>query len=73
VGWIRLGEKFQSEAILAGFPAFVPYTKAALEILGVPVGPPRPPLSSLSAAEKALLAQVLTEVVGLRHVGDTGS
>lgn len=61
--------KLMREAMQRGFPAYVPYTKAALEILGIPVGPPRPPLSPLSEAEKARLAQVLIEEVGLNPVG----
>ena len=63
--------KLMSEAIRSGYPAYVPYTKAALEILGVPVGPPRPPLSPLSANEKTQLAGVLKEVLGLPSVGSS--
>jgi len=55
--------KLMSEAISRGLPAFVPYTKAAMEIRGVPVGPPRTPLSPLNPAEKQRLAQVLAQVL----------
>jgi 4-hydroxy-tetrahydrodipicolinate synthase len=55
--------KLMSEAVARGLPAFVPYTKAALEIQGVPVGPPRTPLSPLTIAEKTRLAEVLEKVL----------
>lgn len=58
--------KLLDRATLEGFPAYVPYTKAALEILGVPVGPPRSPLSALPAMDMERLRQVLQVEMGLR-------
>ena len=52
--------------LAAGRPAFAPYAKAALALLGHPVGPPRPPLSPLTASEQAELRAVLAEALGLR-------
>jgi 4-hydroxy-tetrahydrodipicolinate synthase len=63
--------KLMSEAVGRGFPAFVQYTKAALEIQGIPVGPPRAPLSVLPSAEKARLVQVLAQVLKARPVETT--
>jgi len=49
-----------------GRPGFITVSKAALDILGRPVGPPRPPLLPLSDARKAEIELVLTERLGLR-------
>lgn len=53
------------DALQAGQPLFVSYAKAALELLGRPVGPPRRPLVALSASERERLRTVLAEDVGL--------
>ncbi len=47
--------------IRAGFPAYVPWTKAALECRGLAGGPSRPPVRTLDATERARLAQVLCD------------
>lgn len=41
--------------------SFTPWTKAAMELLGLPVGQPRPPHPHLTAAELALLREALVE------------
>ena len=41
------------------------YTKAALDVLGHPVGPPRPPLRRLSDADRRVLAVTLRAALGL--------
>jgi 4-hydroxy-tetrahydrodipicolinate synthase len=41
--------------------SFTPWTKAAMELIGLPVGKPRPPHERLSAAELGLLREVLVE------------
>lgn len=53
----------------SGFPSYVAYTKAALDILGIPVGSPRAPLSSLSQDEKTRLEEVLEKEMGLVSTG----
>lgn len=58
--------KLFARTMAGGFPAYVPYTKAALGILGVEVGPPRSPLSPLAADEMERLAEVLRRVMGLQ-------
>jgi 4-hydroxy-tetrahydrodipicolinate synthase len=45
--------------------SFTPWTKAAMELLGVPVGKPRPPHEQLTAAELVLLRKALVEQFGL--------
>jgi 5-dehydro-4-deoxyglucarate dehydratase len=50
--------------VRAGRPLFVSYTKAALELLGHPVGPPRPPLRRLSDGDRAVLAGMLRDAFG---------
>lgn len=49
----------------AGRPMFASYTKAALALLGHPVGPPRPPLVPLTDVERAALRATLREALGL--------
>jgi len=41
--------------------SFTPWTKAAMELIGLPVGKPRPPHEPLSAGELGLLRKALTE------------
>ncbi|MQB02256.1 MAG: hypothetical protein GEU78_18780, partial [Actinobacteria bacterium] len=53
-----------------GHPAYVTYTKAAMEILGLPAGPPRPPLLPLDEPERQVLRRVLVDTMGL---GERGS
>lgn len=49
-----------------GFPIFVPYTKAALEILGIPCGPPRAPLEPLTDKELLALRESLKTSFGVQ-------
>ncbi len=49
----------------AGHPVFASYAKAALDLSGHPVGPPRPPLRPLSSEERARLADVLRQALAL--------
>ncbi len=51
-----------------GYPMYVIYAKASLNLLGFEVGPPRPPLSPLSEEELDELRQVLREVMKLEVV-----
>lgn len=60
----RYRRLFQDE-LRAGTPMFVSYTKAALELLGHPVGPPRPPLRRLTDAERETLRETLRSAFGL--------
>lgn len=55
---------FRAE-LRAGRPAFVTYTKAALELLGHRVGPPRPPLRRLTIEEEDILRVTLREALDL--------
>lgn len=48
--------------------SFTPWTKAAMELLGLPVGKPRPPHEPLTAAEVALLRNALETQFGLTPV-----
>jgi dihydrodipicolinate synthase/N-acetylneuraminate lyase len=57
--------KLLDRTMSEGFPAYVSYTKAALEMLGIPVGPPRSPLSPLAPAEMQRLERVLRLDMGL--------
>lgn len=47
------------EGLARGMPLFTPYAKAAMALLGLPVGQPRPPHQPLSAAEMVRLRGVL--------------
>jgi dihydrodipicolinate synthase/N-acetylneuraminate lyase len=47
----RFRSAFQAE-MDAGYPSYIAYTKAACEIIGLPAGPPRPPLAPLSEEER---------------------
>ncbi len=49
----------------AGFPVYIPFTKAACELIGLPSGDPRPPLASVTVAERQALASVLHDDFGL--------
>lgn len=64
----RYRRLFEAE-LRAGRPMFVSYTKAALELLGCPVGPPRPPLRRLTLAETHVLRATLQETLGLELAG----
>ena len=48
--------------------SFTPWTKAAMELLGLPVGKPRPPHPQLTASELALLRNALATQFGLTPV-----
>lgn len=43
----------------AGFPVYIPYTKAACDLTGLRSGPPRPPLRPVPDGERARLAGTL--------------
>jgi len=60
----RYRRLFQAE-LRAGRPMFASYTKAALELLGHPVGSPRPPLRRLTDAERDTLREILGAEFGL--------
>lgn len=47
------------DGLMHGVPLFTPYAKAAVALQGLPVGRPRPPHDSLTAAEIARLREVL--------------
>ncbi len=49
----------------AGEPAYLPFTKAAVELVGGHACPPRRPLGAITQAERDALAVVLTEDMGL--------
>jgi dihydrodipicolinate synthase/N-acetylneuraminate lyase len=66
----RYRRLFETE-LRAGRPLFVTYTKAALELLGHRVGPPRPPLRRLGEVERRTLAVTLRDALGL-EVPDAG-
>jgi 4-hydroxy-tetrahydrodipicolinate synthase len=53
------------DGLAGGRPMFVPYTKAAMEILGTPVGPPRPPQRSVPPTAIAPLREALRREFGL--------
>lgn len=58
----RYRRLFEAE-LRAGQPMFVSYTKAALALIGHPVGPPRPPVRSLTEAETDMLRATLASVL----------
>lgn len=62
---LRRYRRLLAGELRAGRPAFASYAKAALEIIGRPVGEPRPPLRPLSAGERAALADILLDPGGL--------
>jgi 4-hydroxy-tetrahydrodipicolinate synthase len=64
----RYRRRFDAE-LRAGHPMFVTYTKAALELAGHAVGPPRPPLRRLTEAERATLGVVVSRELGVPLVG----
>lgn len=49
----------------AGEPAYLPYTKAAVDLVGGRAGPPRPPLRPITEPERERLVQVLVQEMGL--------
>jgi 4-hydroxy-tetrahydrodipicolinate synthase len=61
----RYRRLFEPE-LRAGRPLFVSYTKAALDLLGHPVGPPRPPLRRLSNGDRRVLGVTLRDALGLK-------
>lgn len=66
----RYRRLFETE-LRAGCPLFVSYTKAALDLLGHPIGPPRPPLRRLSDGDRRVLGVTLRDASGLEvpHAG----
>jgi len=53
-----------------GHPAYLTYTKAAMELLNLPAGPPRPPLLPLIDTEILALRTALTEGMRIGHRGE---
>jgi 4-hydroxy-tetrahydrodipicolinate synthase len=51
--------------IRAGRPAFVAYTKAAVDLVGATGGPPRPPLAPLTSEQHRSLRETLQGPMGL--------
>ncbi len=51
--------------LTAGLPMFVPYTKAAMTLLGLPVGGPRPPQEAVPADQIGPLRDALRREFGL--------
>lgn len=51
-----------------GYPMYVVYAKAAVNLIGIDVGPPRPPLKGLSNEELQRLREVLRKVMELEVV-----
>ena len=51
-----------------GERAFIPYTKAAVELSGGRAGPPRPPLSEITPAERDELSRVMSDEMDLQVV-----
>jgi dihydrodipicolinate synthase/N-acetylneuraminate lyase len=47
------------DGLTRGRPMFVPYTKASMEVVGLPVGRPRAPLEALGEPEKKALRETL--------------
>jgi 4-hydroxy-tetrahydrodipicolinate synthase len=70
---LRTYRRLFAAELRAGRPLFVTYTKAALDLLGHPVGLPRPPLRRLSEADRPPLAASLREAFGLEAVATTAS
>lgn len=73
--WARLAafrDLMQTE-INAGVPAYIPYTKAAMNLLGLHGGRPHFPLRQLGEDETTRLRQVLTSAMGLQPVGGAGA
>ena len=62
---LRRYRRLFSAEVRAGRPLFVSYTKAALDLLGHPVGPPRPPLRRLSDADRRALGVTLRDALGV--------
>jgi 4-hydroxy-tetrahydrodipicolinate synthase len=51
--------------LATGRPAWLPYTKAAVDLVGGRAGPPRPPLLPIGPAEIERLARVLADIGAL--------
>lgn len=58
------------ERVKTGYPVYIAYAKAAMNLVGLPAGPVRPPLTMPSEAEQTRIRQVLKEVMGLSPVAD---
>jgi 4-hydroxy-tetrahydrodipicolinate synthase len=57
------------EDLNRGLPAFATYAKAAMQLIGLPVGPPRLPQEPLSAAQTSRLRDVLRQEFDLTVPG----
>jgi 4-hydroxy-tetrahydrodipicolinate synthase len=72
--WARLRafRRLMQPDIDAGLPAYIPYTKAAMNCLGLRGGRPHFPMAPLGEAEVARLRDTLTHVMGLAAVERAG-
>jgi len=64
-GRVRAFRKLFLAKSRAGLPAYLPYTKAAVDLVGACGGPPRRPVRPITQAEREELARVLVEEMGL--------
>jgi 4-hydroxy-tetrahydrodipicolinate synthase len=64
-GRVRAFRKLFLAKSRAGLPAYLPFTKAAVELVGCRGGPPRRPMRPITEAERNQLARVLVEEMGL--------
>ena len=64
---IRLFRALFAADLASGRPAWLPYTKAAVDLVGGHGGPPRPPLRPIGAGEVERLAHVLVEMGALER------
>jgi 4-hydroxy-tetrahydrodipicolinate synthase len=72
--WARLRafRRLMQPDIDAGLPAYIPYTKAAMNCLGLRGGRPHFPMAPLGEAQVARLRETLTGVMGLTATGRPG-
>ena len=64
-GRVRAFRKLFIAESRAGLPAYLPYTKAAVELVGGRAGPPRRPMRPITQVDREQLARVLVEKMGL--------
>jgi dihydrodipicolinate synthase/N-acetylneuraminate lyase len=64
-GRVRAFRKLFIAKSRAGLPAYLPYTKAAVELVGGRGGPPRRPMRPITEAEGERLTRVLVDEMGL--------
>ncbi|NJD27725.1 MAG: dihydrodipicolinate synthase family protein [Chloroflexi bacterium] len=63
---IRQFRALFASQLATGRPAWLPYTKAAVDLVGGRAGPPRPPLQAVGAGDVERLARVLADI-GVTH------